>query len=104
MIPNQCIFMFFSRVRSLLDSRGSDGYFARRNDLVPSRIKYRLGNLLSRLPWDLGCRVEGEGPYRVTPPSRRLDLELEEDLVEEIARLLEAKGIDVMVRHRDSDV
>lgn len=35
----------------------------------------------------LGCRVEGEGPYRVTPPSRRLDLELEEDLVEEIARI-----------------
>lgn len=36
----------------------------------------------------LGCRVEGEGPYRVTPPSRRLDLRLEEDLVEEVARLM----------------
>lgn len=35
----------------------------------------------------LGCRVEGEGPYWVTPPSRRLDLRLEEDLVEEVARL-----------------
>ncbi|GAA5334445.1 MULTISPECIES: phenylalanine--tRNA ligase subunit beta [Thermus] len=35
----------------------------------------------------LGCRVEGEGPYRVTPPSRRLDLTLEEDLVEEVARI-----------------
>ncbi len=35
----------------------------------------------------LGCRVEGEGPYRVTPPSHRLDLRLEEDLVEEVARI-----------------
>ncbi|MCH1927118.1 hypothetical protein L6232_20085, partial [Shewanella sp. C31] len=35
----------------------------------------------------LGCRVEGEGPYRITPPSRRLDLRLEEDLVEEVARI-----------------
>lgn len=36
----------------------------------------------------LGCRVEGEGPtYQVTPPSHRLDLRLEEDLVEEVARI-----------------
>ncbi|SDF08357.1 phenylalanyl-tRNA synthetase beta subunit [Thermus arciformis] len=36
----------------------------------------------------LGCRVEGEGPaYWVTPPSHRLDLRLEEDLVEEVARI-----------------
>lgn len=32
--------------------------------------------------------MEGEGPtYRVTPPSHRLDLRLEEDLVEEVARI-----------------
>ncbi|WP_234554123.1 phenylalanine--tRNA ligase subunit beta [Thermus caliditerrae] len=35
----------------------------------------------------LGCQVAGEGPYQVTPPSRRLDLRLEEDLVEEVARI-----------------
>jgi len=33
--------------------------FARRMELVPARIKYRLGNLLTRLPFDLGCKVEG---------------------------------------------
>lgn len=33
--------------------------FARRNDLVPTRIKYRLGNLLKSLPWEVGARVGG---------------------------------------------
>lgn len=33
--------------------------FARRNDLVPTRIKYKLGNLLKSLPWEVGTRVGG---------------------------------------------
>lgn len=33
--------------------------FARRNELAPARIKYRLGNLLTRLPYELCCKVEG---------------------------------------------
>lgn len=33
--------------------------FARRNDLVPTRIKYKLSNLLRSLPWDVGTRVSG---------------------------------------------
>lgn len=33
--------------------------FARRNDLVPTRIKYKLGNLLKSLPWDVGAKVGG---------------------------------------------
>ncbi len=33
--------------------------FARRNELVPTRIKYKIGNLLTSLPWDVGCRVGG---------------------------------------------
>ncbi|RDI96644.1 phenylalanine--tRNA ligase subunit beta [Meiothermus sp. QL-1] len=39
----------------------------------------------------LGCRVEAgeaEGVYRVTPPSHRVDLRIEEDLVEEVARIV----------------
>ena len=58
--------------------------FARRNELAPARIKYRLGNLLTRLPWDLCCKVEGaplepfyergtdlptQTPYVFEPPS-----------------------------------
>ncbi|MFA5889406.1 MAG: phenylalanine--tRNA ligase subunit beta [Actinomycetota bacterium] len=36
----------------------------------------------------LGCRVEtAEGAFRVHPPSHRVDLAIEEDLVEEVARL-----------------
>ena len=33
--------------------------FARRNELVPSVVRYELGSLLRRLPWDVGCKVEG---------------------------------------------
>lgn len=37
----------------------------------------------------LECRVEGSAePYRVTPPSHRVDLLIEEDLVEEVARIV----------------
>ena len=35
----------------------------------------------------LFCTVEGSGPYWVTPPSFRVDLKGEEDLVEEVARV-----------------
>ncbi|MGQ9692398.1 MAG: phenylalanine--tRNA ligase subunit beta [Thermaceae bacterium] len=36
----------------------------------------------------LFCKVEGSGsPYQVIPPSFRVDLKLEEDLVEEVARI-----------------
>ncbi|KGQ22389.1 phenylalanine--tRNA ligase subunit beta [Thermus filiformis] len=35
----------------------------------------------------LFCTVEGEGPYWVRPPSFRVDLSREEDLVEEVARV-----------------
>ena len=58
--------------------------FARRNELAPARIKYKLGNLLTRLPWELCCKVEGaplepfyergtdlptQTPYVFEPPS-----------------------------------
>ena len=33
--------------------------FARRNELVPTKIRYTLGSLLRRLPWDVGAKVEG---------------------------------------------
>jgi phenylalanyl-tRNA synthetase beta chain len=37
----------------------------------------------------VGCRVQGQGPaWRVTPPSRRLDLAIAEDLIEEVARVI----------------
>lgn len=32
--------------------------FARRNELVPNVVKYELGSLLKKLPWDVGCKVE----------------------------------------------
>ena len=40
------------------------GAFARRNELVPTRIKYKLGNLLKSLPWDVGVKVGG-APYEL---------------------------------------
>jgi len=33
--------------------------FARRNELVPNVVKYELGSLLKKLPWEVGCKVEG---------------------------------------------
>jgi phenylalanyl-tRNA synthetase beta chain len=62
---------------------------------IPFRPQYANALLGTQYPEEaqigilrrLGCRVEGEGPYRVTPPSHRLDLRLEEDLVEEVARI-----------------
>jgi len=62
---------------------------------IPFRPDYANRLLGTRYPEEeqlsalrkLGCRVEGEGPYLVTPPSHRLDLRLEEDLVEEVARI-----------------
>lgn len=37
----------------------------------------------------LGFRVEGRAePYRVTAPTHRMDMEIEEDLVEEVARII----------------
>lgn len=37
----------------------------------------------------IGCRVKGQGrSWRVSPPSRRLDLTLAEDLIEEVARVI----------------
>jgi molecular chaperone DnaK (HSP70) len=65
--------------------------FARRNELVPTRIKYKLGNLLKSLPWDLGCRVGGApfecffergtelpslAPYVFVPPTETTILHL----------------------------
>ncbi len=36
---------------------------------------------------NLGCVVEGNSPYMVTPPVNRLDLQVPEDLVEEVTRI-----------------
>ncbi|MDW8090124.1 MAG: phenylalanine--tRNA ligase subunit beta [Meiothermus sp.] len=45
----------------------------------------------------LGCRAEAEGTglYRVYPPSHRVDLNIEEDLVEEVARIVGYEKIPV---------
>ncbi|GGM92545.1 phenylalanine--tRNA ligase beta subunit [Thermus composti] len=88
-----------SLLQALAGARVAEGILEAGNPKPPSPIPFRpeyanrlLGTqypeaeqiaILKRL----GCRVEGEGPYRVIPPSRRLDLRLEEDLVEEVARI-----------------
>lgn len=59
----------------------------------PSRLAYITAldvpeDLQKRFLESLGCTVDGSVlPWTVTPPSWRFDLALEEDLVEEIARL-----------------
>lgn len=51
----------------------------------------------------LGCRVEvvGEDDWRVTAPSWRFDMEIEEDLIEEVSRLhgFEHVGVSVPAMH-----
>ncbi len=86
-------------LQSLAGGEVAEGFLVAGKEEAPTPIPFRpeytnrlLGTeyppeeqlaLLRRL----GCRVEGEGPFWVTPPSRRLDLRIEEDLVEEVARL-----------------
>ena len=88
-----------SLLQALAGARVAEGILEAGNPRPPEPIPFRpdyANRLLgTQYPEEaqvailrrLGCRVEGEGPYRVTPPSHRLDLRLEEDLVEEVARI-----------------
>jgi phenylalanyl-tRNA synthetase beta chain len=55
-------------------------------------IDYPLDTVRARLA-DVGCAVEGDGPWTVTPPSWRPDLRRPVDLVEEVVRL---EGYDAL--------
>lgn len=53
--------------------------FARRNQLVPNVVRYELGSLLRKLPWEVGCKVEG-APFELFF-ARGLDLPTKQPFV-----------------------
>ena len=59
-------------------------------------VDYPVANVRARLI-DVGCSVEGDAPWTVTPPSWRPDLRRPVDLVEEVVRLEGYDGLPVTV-------
>ncbi|MFN2321866.1 MAG: phenylalanine--tRNA ligase subunit beta [Trueperaceae bacterium] len=74
----------------------------------PERVEFLMGfdvprDEQRRILERLGCSVEGadEGTWTVHPPSWRVDLTIEEDVVEEVARLYGFEHIGSSVPHLD---
>jgi phenylalanyl-tRNA synthetase beta chain len=73
----------------------------------PERVEFLMGfdvprSEQRRILERLGCGVEGlDGAWTVRPPSWRVDLAIEEDLVEEVARLHGFEHIGSSVPHLD---